>query len=326
MKGKLCTPSVLSFIDFAKTFKIKCDASKVGIGAVLMQEKRLIAFSSEKLNGACLKYSIYDKEFYTLIQALEEFIVQEAHNGGLSGHFKENKTYELLKKTFFFPGMLQDMHKVIERCVICKKAKGGENVYGLYMSLPIPKQPWMDISIDFVLGLPRTQRGKDSLMVVFAYNHSVYGSTKFSPFEVMYGFNPCVPIDLIPIPIDERTVIDGIRKAKLMKKLHDKGRFPSKHKSKLMPRVNGPFRIVEKMNNNAYEADLPGNYNISPTFNVKDLTLYLNDVDNFDLRTNHSQPGVDDVHHGDYNPSRKVEPNMQEDSDGLMTRVRAKQL
>jgi len=32
------------------------------------------------------------------------------------------------------------------------------------------------------------------------------------------------------------------------------------------------------------------------------------------------------VHHGDYNPSRKVEPNLQEDSDGPITRVRAKQL
>jgi hypothetical protein len=36
-----------------------------------MQEKRPIAFFSEKLNGACLNYSIYDKEFYALIRALE---------------------------------------------------------------------------------------------------------------------------------------------------------------------------------------------------------------------------------------------------------------
>jgi hypothetical protein len=33
-----------------------------------------------------------------------------------------------------------------------------------------------------------------------------------------------------------------------------------------------------------------------------------------------------DVHHGDYNPSRKAEPNLQEDSDGSITRARAKQL
>ena len=45
---------------------------------------------------------------------------------------------------------------MIERCVVCKKAKGKENLYGLYMSLPILEHPLMDISIDFVLGLPKT--------------------------------------------------------------------------------------------------------------------------------------------------------------------------
>jgi len=118
-------------------------------------------------------------------------------------------------------------------------------------------------------------------IVEFAFNHSVRGATKFSPF----GFNPCVPIDHVHIPIDERTSKDGIRKAELMKKLYEqvrlhiekkttkyvkqankrqkmvrfepgdlvwihisKGRFPSKCKSKLMPRVDGPFRITEKVN------------------------------------------------------------------------------
>jgi hypothetical protein len=34
----------------------------------------------------------------------------------------------------------------------------------------------------------------------------------------VYGFNPCVPIDLVPIPIDEKTFIDGVKKAEMMKK------------------------------------------------------------------------------------------------------------
>jgi hypothetical protein len=59
---------------------------------------------------------------------------------------------------------------------------------------------------------------------------------------------------------------------------------------------------------------------------VKDLTPYLDDVDDSDLRTNHSQPRTDDVHHKDYNPSRKAEPNTQEDSNSPLTRARTKQL
>jgi len=48
-------------------------------------------------------------------------------------------------------------------------------------------------------------------------------------------------------------------------------RFPSKRKSKLMPRANGPFWIIEKVNDNAYKVDLPDDYNVSITFNVKRL-------------------------------------------------------
>jgi hypothetical protein len=62
-------------------------------------------------------------------------------------------------------------------------------------------------------------------IVEFAYNRSVNRAIKFSPFEIVYGFNPCVPIDLVHIPIDKRTSMDGIRKAELMKKLHEEVRL-----------------------------------------------------------------------------------------------------
>jgi hypothetical protein len=119
---------------------------------------------AECAKGACDGFFMHEGHLFKigrmciLSGSLRELLMREAYGGGLSGHFGEKKTYELLKEYFFWPSMLRDVHKVIERCAICKKAKGKENVYGLYIPLPIPEQPWMDVSMDFVLGLPRTQR------------------------------------------------------------------------------------------------------------------------------------------------------------------------
>jgi hypothetical protein len=460
IKEKLTNAPLLSLPNFSKTFEIECDASGVGIGAVLMQEGRPIAYFSEKLSGAALNYPTYDKELYALVRALEtwqhylwpkefvihtdheslkhlkgqhklnkrharwvefietfpyvirykqgkenvvadalsrryallstldakllgfeyikelyaedhefceeyracekiasgkffrldgflfrenklcvpncsvrELLVQESHGGGLMGHFGVAKTLAILQDHFYWPHMKRDVERICGRCVTCRQAKSKVRPNGLYTPLPIPSEPWIDISMDFVLGLPRTKRGRDSIFVVvdrfskmahfipchktddashvadlffreivrlhgmprtivsdrdakflsyfwktlwcklgtkllfsttchpqtdgqtevvnrtlstllraiirkniktweeclphveFAYNRAVHSATKFSPFEIVYGFNPLTPLDLSPLPLTEHVNLDGKKKADFVKQIHEKARL-----------------------------------------------------------------------------------------------------
>jgi hypothetical protein len=58
--------------------------------------------------------------------------------------------------------------------------------------------------------------------IEFAYNRSVHSTTDYSPFEIVYGFNPLTPLDLIPLPVDERISLNGNQKAQVVKDLHAK--------------------------------------------------------------------------------------------------------
>jgi hypothetical protein len=73
LKRKITEQPILLLPDFQKTFQVKCDASGFAIGEVLSQEDRPITYFSKKLNEVKLKYSMYDKEFYSIIQALNKW-------------------------------------------------------------------------------------------------------------------------------------------------------------------------------------------------------------------------------------------------------------
>ncbi|GJU00589.1 putative CCCH-type zinc finger family protein [Tanacetum coccineum] len=94
---------VLVLLDFEKIFEVKCDATNVGIGGVLSQGGKPVAFFSEKLNDAKRKYTTYDKEFDAIIRTLEHWSHYLLHN-----EFVLFSDHEALK-------YLNSQHKVSRR-------------------------------------------------------------------------------------------------------------------------------------------------------------------------------------------------------------------
>ncbi|KAK1616723.1 hypothetical protein QYE76_022240 [Lolium multiflorum] len=502
LKRLLTSAPLLALPDFNKQFEIECDASGIGIGGVLMQEGRPIAYFSEKLSGAKLNYPIYDKELYALIRVLErlakwvEFIesfpyiikhkkgkdnivadalsrknmlltqldvkipgleilcdlyatdhdfaepyrlcalgkawekyhihdgflfranklcvpessvrlllLQESHAGGLMGHFGREKTLLMLADHFYWPKMRRDVDRYVRRCITCNKSKSKLKPHGLYTPLPAPTTPWEDISMDFVLGLPRTKKGHDSIFVVvdifskmshfiachksddashianlffreivrlhgvpktivsdrdvkfmsyfwktlwrklgtkllfsttchpqtdgqtevvnrtlsqllrsmikknlkeweeclphveFAYNRAVHSTTELCPFEVVADFVKKIHVKTKEL-IEKKGKSNAARMNKKRKEMlfkpgdlvwvhFCKDRFPKLRKSKLKPRGAGPYKVLAKINDNAYSIDLPEDeFGVSNSFNVADLTPY----DGEDLGASGSTP------------------------------------
>ncbi|PHT84388.1 hypothetical protein T459_12831 [Capsicum annuum] len=76
-----------------------------------------------------------------------------------------------------------------------------------------------------------------------------------------------------------------------------KHRFPSQRKTKLIPRGDGPFQVLERINDNAYKIDLPPEYQVHNTFNMCDLSPIATVEDEHppNLRTNSLQYGEEDT-------------------------------
>ena len=89
-----------------------------------------------------------------------------------------------------------------------------------------------------------------------------------------------------------------------------------------MPRVDGPFKVLEKINDNAYKLELPANFGVSPTFKIADLKPYLGEEDELPLRTTSFQEGEDDEDINTFvTPTTPVAINT-----GPSTRARTRQL
>ena len=90
-------------------------------------------------------------------------LLQEFHDCISSGHPGRDRTYSRLSRHYYWPGIGKDVKKFVKTCDVCQRTTGSQIRAGLLQSLPVPKHPWESISMDFIVGLPRTAQGHDAI-------------------------------------------------------------------------------------------------------------------------------------------------------------------
>ena len=94
-------------------------------------------------------------------------IVHEMHDSILGGHFGRDATVNRIKQRFYWSGMDAWVAEYISGCEACQRNKPSNRLsQGMPQPLGIPEAPWQQWTIDFIVKLPRTTTGYDTILVV----------------------------------------------------------------------------------------------------------------------------------------------------------------
>ena len=95
-------------------------------------------------------------------------LIREAHDSPACGHEGPGRTLVVIQREYYWPGMDQLIKQYCRNCRECRTAKASREAYnGVLNPLPVPHRPWTDISMDFVVGLPKSgNRGYNAILVV----------------------------------------------------------------------------------------------------------------------------------------------------------------
>ena len=93
-------------------------------------------------------------------------VIKKVHDQPEVGHPGIKQTLNMICYHYYWPSMRKEVEQYLRNCHVCKQAKASWDAYnGLFQPLPVPEKPWVDLTMDFVVGLPKSQ-GCDSVLMV----------------------------------------------------------------------------------------------------------------------------------------------------------------
>nr|GEU68770.1 hypothetical protein [Tanacetum cinerariifolium] len=294
LKQKLCSAQILVLRKGSENFMVYGDASHKGLGAVLMQKERVIAYASRQLKIYEKNYTTHDLELGAMVFALKmwrhylydtkcvaftdnkslqhildqkelnmrqrrwKLIMHESYKSKYSIHPGSDKMYQDLKKLYWWPNMKAEISTYV--------------TLGTQLDISMAYHPQTDgqsertiqtlkdilraCVIDFKKGWDRHLP-----LVEFSYNNSYHTSTKSAPFEALYDRKFRSPIcwakvgDMIILKESPRKRGDTFRQTR-----------------KLNPRYIRPVKVLAKIGTVTYRLELPDQLSqVHSTFHVYNL-------------------------------------------------------
>jgi hypothetical protein len=103
--------------------------------------------------------------------AIRQEILSQSHDTRMAGHFGARRTQELISRLYYWPSLDKDVQEYVKTCAICQRNKAPRHSkYGKLAPLPIPKDIFEEVSLDFVTGLPPAKDGAgcvfDAVLVI----------------------------------------------------------------------------------------------------------------------------------------------------------------
>ncbi|GJQ96328.1 putative reverse transcriptase domain-containing protein [Tanacetum coccineum] len=140
IKQKLCSAPILALPEGSEDFVVYCDASHKGLGAVLMQREKVIAYASRQLKVHEKNYTTHDLD--TLLWRLK-----------IRDYARKSTS-----RNIFYPSWFDKSTRWV-------KAEH-QRPSGLLVQPEIPEWKWDNITMDFITKLPRSSQGFDTIWVI----------------------------------------------------------------------------------------------------------------------------------------------------------------